>query len=71
MSQSKPDLESRASESHDLEVMDVEEVITLSENRFSNESLTPDGWTQTDGMLERRLEQTPVASERRQSRVID
>lgn len=51
--------------------MDVEEVITLSENRFSNESLTPDGWTQTDGMLERRLKQMSVASERRQVRVSD
>ncbi len=46
--------------------MDVEEVITLTGNRFSSEFLTDDGWAHAHGMLDRRLEQVPIANDRRQ-----
>ena len=49
-----------------VEEIDVEEVITLSGFRYSTESRTEDGWTQTDGILERRSEQVPVEHDRRQ-----
>lgn len=45
--------------------LEVDEVITLFDNRYLREYLSEDGWERETGMLERRKEQRPVAVERR------